>query len=172
MKMKNLIVSPYNEKWSLEFQKIYDELFDILCGSIISIEHVGSTSVKGLSAKPIIDIDVVIDNDMFKTVKNRLESLGYKHEGDLGIEGREAFEYDDKPQLMKHQLYVCNKNSAELKRHISFRDWLRTHDKDRDAYGKIKMQMAKKFPNDIEGYMVGKQSCILEIYKKCGLCKL
>jgi GrpB-like predicted nucleotidyltransferase (UPF0157 family) len=165
----NIVVVPYNSNWVEEFQKIEKELFSVLNDSVLSIEHVGSTSVTGLSAKPIIDIDVVVDNDMFSVVKQKLNIIGYEHAGDLGIKGREAFSYKNKEHLMEHHLYVCHKDASELKRHTTFRNYLRMHDEERDRYGQIKIEMAKKFPHDIDNYLLGKESVILDIYKKCGL---
>ncbi|KGM92841.1 hypothetical protein Z968_12965 [Clostridium novyi A str. 4552] len=168
MKTEHVIVEEYNLEWKNEFQRIKNELLTVLAGKVNSIEHVGSTSVEGLMAKPIIDIDVVIDEN-FEEVKEGLKSIGYIHEGDLGIVGREAFCYINKPHLMVHHLYVCNKDNEELHRHITFRDYLRQHKEDRDRYGSIKKEMALKYPEDIDSYIEGKQSVILDIYRKCGL---
>lgn len=165
----NIVVVAYNPTWAEEFIKIEKELLSVLESTVLSIEHVGSTSVVGLSAKPIIDIDVVVDNNMFEVVKQKLMKIGYEHVGDLEIKGREAFKYKNKEHLMKHHLYVCHKDANELKRHTTFRDYLRMHDDERERYGQIKIEMAKKFPNDIDNYLLGKESVILDIYKKCGL---
>lgn len=70
---------------------------------------------------------------------------------------------------MAHHLYVCPQNSQELKRHIAFRDYLRTHDEDRDKYSEIKLQASKKYPTDIDSYIETKSPLINEIYKKIGL---
>ena len=113
--MRNIIVLPYDENWPAEFEKIKSELEAALMGAAISIEHVGSTAVKGLYAKPIIDIDIVIEGDMFSVVRDRLKSIGYEHEGDLGIPTREAFKYLDKKHLMEHHLYVCPKTLPNSK---------------------------------------------------------
>lgn len=168
MKTMHVVVEDYNPNWKIEFEKIKDELMMVLSDKIISVEHVGSTSVEGLAAKPIIDIDIVIDNN-FEEVKIALESISYIYEGDLGIHGREAFKYYNKEHLMKHHLYVCNKDNKELYRHIKFRDYLKAHEVDRNRYGSVKKEMAKKYPEDIELYIDGKEPIILEIYKKCGL---
>lgn len=170
MKTKHVIVEDYNPEWKNEFERIKNELLTVLSGKINSIEHVGSTSVEGLAAKPIIDIDVVIDKN-FEEVKKALESIGYIYEGDLGISGREAFDYKNKSHLMVHHLYVCNKDNEELYRHITFRDYLRQHKEDRYRYSSIKKEMALKYPEDIDSYIEGKQPVILDIYKKCGLCE-
>jgi GrpB-like predicted nucleotidyltransferase (UPF0157 family) len=167
MRTKHVVVEDYNPNWKYEFEKIEAELRTVL-KDVISIEHVGSTSVEGLAAKPIIDIDIIIE-DNFEEVKNQLGTIGYIHEGDLGISGREAFKYRNKDCLMTHHLYVCNKNNEELHRHITFRDYLRNNKKERERYSLIKKEMAAKYPEDIDSYISGKQDVILEIYEKCGL---
>ncbi len=170
MRTERVIVLPYDPKWYDEFQKIKSYLEKALENSILEIEHVGSTSVEGLYAKPIIDIDIVIESyDKFEDVKFRLKSIGYYHEGDLGIKDREAFAYNQKNEFMTHHLYVCPRNSEELKRHIVFRDYLRTHEEDREKYSVIKLQAAIKYPINIDSYLEMKSPCIDEVYKKCGL---
>lgn len=167
---KRVIVESYNSAWKKDFEDIRSELMAVLEGKVISIEHVGSTSVEGLSAKPIIDIDVVIeDEDAFPEVKAAMESIGYTHEGDLGIKGREAFKYEGKEHLRKHHLYVCTKDATELKKHITFRDHLRSHPEAVREYSKVKEEGAKLYPEDIDGYINYKAPFIEGIYKEIGL---
>jgi GrpB-like predicted nucleotidyltransferase (UPF0157 family) len=168
VKTKNVVVEEYNPAWENEFRKIEDELLFVLAGKILSIEHVGSTSVKGLAAKPIIDIDIVID-DNFDEVKSLLEEIGYCHEGDLGIPGRDAFKYEGKPNLRMHHLCVCKRDNEELQRHITFRNYLREHPDIRDRYGAVKKEMALQYSDDRDSYILGKSSIIEEIYRMCGL---
>ena len=168
--VKRVIVESYNRDWKKDFEDIRSELMAVLEGKVISVEHVGSTSVEGLSAKPVIDIDVVIeDEDAFPEVKAAMESIGYTHEGDLGIKGREAFKYKGKEHLRKHHLYVCTKDAAELKRHISFRDYLRTHPEAVREYGRIKEEGAKLYPLDIDSYIEHKAPFIEGIYRALGI---
>lgn len=170
MKTQKVTVLSYQTSWRTDFEKIAEELRSELGDQIIGIEHVGSTSVTGLSAKPIIDIDIVIQSeDDFEGVKATLAVLGYQHEGDLGISGREAFRYTDKPYLQKHHLYVCSQDSKELHRHLAFRDYLRTHPEAVDEYSYVKEQGAARYPNDIEKYMTYKSTIIEELYQRCGL---
>lgn len=110
--MRTIVVVPYDKSWLNEFEKIRDEVLPIVFNDIISIEHVGSTSVPGLWAKPIIDMNIVVENTKLPVVIEKLSSIGYEHEGNLGIENREAFKYSDKPHLMQHNLYICPKDSA------------------------------------------------------------
>lgn len=163
------MVVPYDPLWAMAFEKIKNELTPVLGATVLAIEHVGSTAVPGLYAKPIIDIDIVIEHGVFDRVTERLREAGYTHVGNQGIEGREAFKYEDKPHLMKHHLYVCEKDAAELKRHLALRDYLRQHKGSRDQYSHIKRVMAEKYPHDIDQYIKGKEPVILEIYKKAGL---
>ena len=165
----NIVVLPYDENWKTEFDKIRGELAPALGDSVLAIEHVGSTSVPGLYAKPIIDIDIVIEEGMFAGVEQKLAQIGYLHVGDQEVAGREVFKYAEKQHLMKHHLYVCVKGTAELERHLALRDYLRTHDLDRDRYSEIKVEMARRYPSDIDAYIEGKGPFIREIYRKCGL---
>ncbi|MBO4579161.1 MAG: GrpB family protein [Clostridiales bacterium] len=166
MGTKHVLVLPYDEAWVTDFEKIRAELNVVLDGKVLSIEHVGSTSVPGLAAKPVIDIDVVIENlSIFEEVRSALDSIGYRHEGDLGISGREAFKYDGKEHLRKHHLYVCSKDSGELKRHIMFRDYLRAHPEAAEEYGRIKTEGAKLYPYNIDKYIEYKTPFIENIYE-------
>lgn len=167
---KKVIVVPYDETWKSAFEEIKKELEQVIGDLIIGIEHVGSTSVEGLSAKPCIDIDVIIkDYSIFDTVVSRLETIGYTHEGNLGIKDREAFKYSDKPHLQKHHLYVCPQQSKELFRHITFRDFLRSNPEAVKKYGSTKETAAQLFLDNIEKYIEYKSPCIEELYEICGL---
>lgn len=170
MDVRHVIVVPYNPTWKSDFEKIKAELEPVISDLILGVEHVGSTSVEGLSAKPIIDIDVIIpDYSIFHDVAERLYAMGYIYEGNLGIEGREAFRYENKPHLQEHHLYVCPQDSKELRRHITFRNYLREHPEAAARYGKVKEEAAKLYPDDIEKYLEYKSPCIREIYMLCGL---
>ena len=170
MRTSRVIVAPYDVAWKSAFEDIKIEIESALGDLIIGIEHVGSTSVKGMSAKPCIDVDVIIkDYTVFDAVVSKLASIGYIHEGNLGIKDREAFKYTDKPHLMTHHLYVCPQNSEELHRHVMFRDFLRSNAEAARKYSSVKETAAELFPNDIDKYIEYKSPCIEELYKQCGL---
>lgn len=170
MKTTHVKVLPYDPQWKSEFEKIKKELESVIGDDVISIEHVGSTAVAGLSSKPCIDIDVVIkDYTVLDKIILQLKTIGYIHEGDLGIKGREAFCYENKPHLLPHHLYVCLENSRELHRHTVFRDYLRTHPEAVHKYSVVKEQAAYLYLENIEKYMEYKSSCIEALYKLCGL---
>jgi GrpB-like predicted nucleotidyltransferase (UPF0157 family) len=170
MQTKRVVVLPYDPRWAADFVAIKGEITDALGDLLTDIHHVGSTSVEGLSAKPCIDLDVVIkDSSYLPLVIEGLSDIGYIHEGDLGIKGREAFRYTDKPHLMTHHLYVCPQDSEELRRHLVFRDFLRSSPEAREKYQRVKERAAAQYPDDIDGYMRAKSACIEELYEACGL---
>ena len=170
MQTKKVVVLPYDAAWEDAFGAIKQEIEKALGGLAIGIEHVGSTSVKGLSAKPCIDIDVIIEDYAdFDKVVQKHNGIGYIHEGDLGIQDREAFRYTDKPHLLTHHLYVCPRYSRELRRHLTFRDFLRSDPEAVKKYSQVKETAAQLFPEDIDGYMAYKSPCIAELYRLCGL---
>ena len=168
--VKKVIVVPYSEQWEAAFETIKKHLLPAVKDIIISVEHIGSTSVEGLAAKPIIDIDIVIkDYYVFDTLVESLASLGYIHEGNLGIKDREAFDYRGNADLPKHHLYVCPEFSAELNRHITFRNYLRNNPEAVCEYSKVKEDGAKLYPDSIDDYIAYKSPYIERIYKKCGM---
>ena len=170
MYRRHIIVQPYDEMWKQDFISISNEIRDALGELALRIEHVGSTSVPGLSAKPVIDIDVVIrDYSVLDEVISRLAKIGYQHEGNLGIAGREAFGYEGKEHLKEHHLYVCPEDSPELKRHIAFRDYLQSHPDAVQEYSRIKEEAASFYPYDIDQYIGHKSPVIEKIYKEIGL---
>jgi GrpB-like predicted nucleotidyltransferase (UPF0157 family) len=165
-------VEDYNSDWPNQFEKIKSEIWPLICNTALAIEHVGSTSVPGLAAKPIIDIDIVINakNDLEKVIA-KLQTLGYEHRGNLGIEGREAFKAPEKiaGDSIRHNLYVCLDGCLALKNHIKFRDYLRDHPAERDSYGKLKKELALLFPDAIDSYVDGKTDFVTKVLKSQGL---
>ena len=170
MRTKRVVVVPYDEAWKNAFEEIKTEIEAEIGALIIGIEHVGSTSVEGMSAKPCIDMDVIIkDYSVFDEIVRTLGAIGYIHEGDLGIKDREAFKYANKPHLMLHHLYICPQYSEELRRHITFRDFLRKNPEAVKKYSRVKETAAQLFPDSIDQYIEYKSPCIEELYKECGL---
>ena len=170
MRTAKVVVVPYDKGWGQAFETIKNEIESAVGQLIESVEHVGSTSVPGMSAKPCIDIDVVIkDYSVFDAVVKGLAAIGYEHEGDLGIKYREAFKYSDKTHLMRHHLYVCPQYSTELHRHITFREFLKNNPEAVAEYSRVKETAAKLYPDDIDKYIEYKAPCIQRMYVQCGL---
>ena len=170
MRTSRVTVRPYDIKWKSNFEDIARELRLALGSLALAVEHVGSTAVEGMSAKPCIDVDVVIsDSSVLGEVISKLAVIGYIHEGDLGIVGREAFRYESKPHLAAHHLYVCEQSSPELYRHVTFRDFLRANPAAAHEYSTVKEEGAKLYPSDIDKYIAHKSEVIKKLYVLCGL---
>ena len=159
------------------FLSIENVIKDNLVDLIICVEHVGSTSVKGLGAKPILDIDVVIEGyNVFPAVVKSLEKIGYYHQENWSFEGREAFGRKDtlvpwdrqNTNWIEHHLYVCNKDSNELARHLAFRDYLRNNPDAVAEYEQLKNHLVKTEKNRTT-YTEGKTKYINKILEKANV---
>ncbi|ULO04686.1 GrpB family protein [Paenibacillus sp. 19GGS1-52] len=166
-KTKGVEVLPYNPVWKTEFNRIKEQLLTYVGDLIIGIEHVGSTSIEGLSAKPIIDIDLVMESyEVLPEIIERLQQYGYEHQGNLGIEGREAFRRSENDRFMNYHLYVCPKNGKGYVEHIAFRDYLRSNTVARLEYEAVKLQLAEQYRHDIDAYGEGKTAIVTSILEK------
>lgn len=157
-----IIIEEYDARWPQEFEKLRAQIAAVLGPLAAAIEHIGSTAVPGLAAKPIIDIDVLLKPDAdFAQAVSALSSVGYEHRGDLGIRGREAFR--PPANSFPHHLYVCFPDGKEYGRHLEFRDYLRSHPDEAEAYAELKRTLAGEFRMDREGYNQGKQEFVERI---------
>ena len=162
---KTVLIKEYDASWPVYFAKISSIIAKALHDVAHRIEHVGSTSVPGLAAKPIIDIDVVYMTPCdFLEIGRRLYKIGYLHNGNQGIPEREAFKRIDGRRRhlildkIRHHLYVCPLESAELKRHLLFRDYLRENEWARKEYLALKMDIAVRANQDQKVYASMKES--------------
>jgi GrpB-like predicted nucleotidyltransferase (UPF0157 family) len=159
-------VIDYSPEWPEIFCRLRERIWPSVSDFALRMEHVGSTAVAGLAAKPVIDIDIVVGSrEEIPLAVTRLAKLGYAHLGNFGIEDREAFETP--PDAPAHNLYVCPGDSAALRNHIALRDYLRAQPSDAAAYGRLKKKLAREFPGDIDGYVAGKTEFILAMLAKC-----
>jgi GrpB-like predicted nucleotidyltransferase (UPF0157 family) len=159
-----LVIKEYDPQWPVLFEELRVKFSDLLGDMVSAIEHVGSTSVPGLAAKPIIDLDVLLASASYlpETIR-RLATLGYEHEGDLGIAGREAFRTP--PALFAHHLYVCLPNYEEFRRHILLRNYLRSHPAEVSAYSHLKWVLFTKF-NDRADYTQAKADFVTQLVQR------
>src|SRR5262245_9347453 len=139
-------IADYDPTWPSTFAALRAHLATALSPFVLRIEHVGSTAVPGLAAKPIVDLDVGVATADWPIVIQRLASLGYQHQGDLGIPGREAFRTP--PADVAHHRYLCAPDSAELARHLAFRDALRAEASTARAYAELKQCLARQYAED------------------------
>lgn len=163
-----IVVVPHDSSWPARFERIAASVAPALHDVPHRIEHVGSTSVPGLAAKPIVDLDVVVASEpLVATCVERLGPLGYVHRGTLGIEGRHAFFAP--PGAEAHHLYVCVDGSLALRNHLALRDHLRTHPEDARAYGELKLRLAAQHRDDPGAYLEAKTPFLVGLLGKLGI---
>ena len=166
--MHNVIeVLPYNPHWPRMFEEEAKLIQQVLGDNCIAVYHIGSTSVPGISAKPIIDILPVVKNILeVDRVTSEMENLGYEVKGEYGIAFRRYFQKGKDKRT--HNVHVYEESDPEVSRYLKFRDWMRSHEEDAKAYSNLKMELATKFPNDILKYCFGKDAFVAEIDAKDG----
>jgi GrpB-like predicted nucleotidyltransferase (UPF0157 family) len=172
MEKVEVIVLDYDPSWPEHFENIKARLLPGLSQFSVDIQHVGSTSVSGLSAKPVIDIDVIAEKPKeTKGILTAIQQLGYEHLGDLGIKGREAFkkiEKEGEDNLARHNLYLGLRHSISIQNHLRLRDFLRREHEVAAEYGKLKKELAKKYPNNRALYTEKKSDFILNLLATLG----
>ena len=155
-------VARYDPAWPSLFCTVERDLHEALAGvPIVSIEHVGSTSVPGLAAKPILDIDIIVKRDDVPAAIDALGRIGYTHRGDLGVTGREAFHAPDVDPA--RHVYVCIEGTLHLRNHLAVRQVLRENTALRDRYAAVKLELANDPAMDIDAYLAGKSAVLQEI---------
>jgi GrpB-like predicted nucleotidyltransferase (UPF0157 family) len=157
----------YDPNWLNEFERIRDYLMEQIGGLVLEIKHVGSTSVPGLCAKPILDIVAVMESyDVFPEIVTRLEKDGYNHAGNQGVKDREAFKRLIPDDFMDYHFYVCLKDSEELRRWAIFLNALRSNKDIADEYGKLKMRLIDEVYGDRALYTDSKTDFVLGVINK------
>jgi GrpB-like predicted nucleotidyltransferase (UPF0157 family) len=166
-------VEPYDPAWPARFAQVRDAIAPALQDVAVAIEHVGSTAVPGLAAKPIVDVDVVVEDVTgVRSAIERLEGLGYRHRGDLGIAGREAFDEPSGSAARRqgaHHLYVCLRGGVALENHLRLRDRLRADPELATAYGELKRGLARAHPNDVDAYAAAKTAFVIAVLREAGM---
>lgn len=161
---KTVRVAPYDARWPLLFDAERERIDDAVRAAglpLLELEHVGSTSVPGLAAKPILDIAAgrasAVPGAEYVPV---LERLGYVHRGEQGLPGREFFR---RGELRSHHLHLVERGGMHWRRYVVFRDALRADVALRDAYGALKQELARRFPHDREAYIDGKTEFVTRV---------
>src|SRR3954469_13377158 len=161
---RTIVVCDYDPEWPRWFETICKRLWPAVEGVALRIDHVGSTSVPDLAAKPIIDMDIVVASDeLVRPAIEGLVRIGYRWRGDLGVTGRQAFFHPPHSDLPAHNLYlVVEDNKAHLD-HWLLRDLLRADPEARDRYAQLKRDNVVRADGDIDVYVAAKAALVAEL---------
>jgi GrpB-like predicted nucleotidyltransferase (UPF0157 family) len=167
--VRKVEVIAYDSRWPLLYRVEAERLIKILDGELMRLHHIGSTSVPGLAAKPLIDmLAEVRDIEKLDGLNERMMAAGYTPKGEYGITGRRYF-FKGSAERHTHHLHAFQEGNAEIVRHLLFRDFLRSHPAEAQAYGDLKLSLASRFTADIESYMDGKDAFIKDIDRQAAL---
>ncbi len=164
-----IILVEYDPHWPKAFEREANRVRSILGDKIIQVEHVGSTSVPGLCAKPIIDMLLVVENSADEpSYVPALAAAGYT----LRIREPEWFEHRMfKGPDIDINLHVFGSGTSEIDRMLRFRDWLRSNETDRNKYAQVKRDLAKNKWRHIQNYADAKTSIVQEIMERANAIK-
>ena len=150
MAKRKIVLKPHRPEWAAAFEEMRQSI-RAACGDVVvEMHHIGSTSIPGIAAKPIID--------MLPTVRRcedgcacvaPLAALGLEYLGAYGIEGRHYFRSTDPP---RHHLHMFAADHPEVGRHLRFRDYLRANPEEARAYQALKRSLAAQYVDDVDGY--------------------
>jgi len=158
-------LEPYDYNWLILFDKERELLSSQLKGLIINMEHVGSTSIEGLLAKPIIDIAIGVSSlDKVIKIREKVKGIGYL-EVPVSIDGKHVFA-KNKENKITHFLHIMIYNQDLWRDQISFRDYLRSFPDAKMEYVKLKEELANKYPNDVVSYTNEKKEFVNNILKR------
>jgi GrpB-like predicted nucleotidyltransferase (UPF0157 family) len=156
--IKSVTVVEYDPAWPAAFQALARRAADAIGERVMAVEHVGSTSVPGLAAKPVVDLAVVVREEDVPHAVERLATLGYAYQGERGVPGRHAFRAP--PGEARHHLYVCVPGSPGFRDHVLFRDHLRAHPDTARDYADLKRRLAIEHRDDRDAYQQAKSAFI------------
>lgn len=162
-------VVDHDPAWAADFQELRGRYAAALAAAgvpVVGIEHVGSTAVPGLAAKPVIDVDIVVAADRVGAASNVLVGLGFRALGELGIPDRWAFAQPD--GWRRTNTYVIVDGSLSLRNHLAVRDTLRADPVLRDAYGAVKQRVGAT-AEGLDAYHRGKNAVVQQVLAAAGL---
>jgi GrpB-like predicted nucleotidyltransferase (UPF0157 family) len=161
---REIVVLDYDPEWANWFERVRAHVWAPIEDLAIRIDHVGSTSVPGLAAKPIIDMDIVVtDESVVPSIIAALTPLGYRWEGDGGVPGRQAFDTSRQHQLPPHHLYVVVENNKAHLDHVLLRDSLRADPDLLRRYAMLKRANVELAQGDIDLYTAAKAHFVAEV---------
>ena len=163
---QHITVSEYDPKWPFMYSEEKEKITAILKSNCIAIYHIGSTSVEGLWAKPVIDILVAVRSlEETDAASESFSEIGYEYLGEFGIPGRRYLRKGGDART--HQIHIFQADDwNNISRHLAFRDFMRSHEEERSEYAELKKSLAEKFPYDIDGYCEGKDGFVKEMEKR------
>jgi len=165
--VRNVLIVPYNEEWPKMYKEEINRILPVLKNEIISMHHIGSTSIPGMWAKPIIDILLEVNEiTRLDEREEAMVNLGYEPRGELGIPGRRYFSREEPEDIRTHHIHAFQSGNPGIERHLAFRDYMIANPEAALQYINLKRKLARQYPMDIASYVEGKESFVDEVESK------
>lgn len=162
--MQKVKVVPHNPNWRNEFETEAERIAAAFGETLVAVHHIGSTSIHGIYAKPVIDMLVEVRDISEVDARNpAMGLLGYEVMGEFGIPGRRYFRKDNQAEIRTHQIHTFEAGSPQIKRHLAFRDFMNAHPQEAQKYSELKRNLAAEHSQNMDAYMDGKDDFIKEI---------
>jgi GrpB-like predicted nucleotidyltransferase (UPF0157 family) len=162
-------VVPHREEWHALFERELRVLLERVGDLSVDVQHVGSTAVPGLDAKPIIDIALAVRSaEDIPRLRRPLEGLGYVYRGDAGSDGGRLFVKESAPEVRTHHLHVVGVDDQQWRDWLLFRDELRADKALRDMYADLKKSLQERFAEDRKGYTEAKNAFVASVVRQRG----
>src|SRR5918998_1296554 len=165
--MSKVEVVPHDPRWRDAFEAEAKQVAAALGENVVAIHHIGSTAIPDIYAKPVVDLLVEVrDIAEVDGRSSAMESLGYEVMGEYGIPGRRYFRKETREGVRTHHVHAFEAGSAEVERHLAFRDYMIAHAGEARRYSELKRKLAEEHPQSFDGYMDGKDGFIKEIDRR------
>lgn len=165
--MMRVEVVPHDPRWRDAFEAEAKHVAAALGENVVAVHHIGSTAIPNIFAKPVLDMLVEVrDIAEVDGRRSAMESLGYEVMGEFGIPGRRYFRKDSREGVRTHHVHTFEAGSAEVERHLAFRDYMTAHPVEAQAYSDLKRRLAEEHPQSIDGYMDGKDGFVKEMDRR------
>ena len=160
---RRIEVVAHDPNWLALFDAEAEDIAVILGAELVAIHHIGSTAIPGIKAKPVIDLLVEVhDIEKIDDFNAAMVGMGYESMGEHGIPGRRFFRKPGQ-SVRTHHTHVFGVGHPDIERHLNFRDYLIAHPEEAQVYGRLKEDLARRFPENIDSYVEGKSEFIREI---------
>jgi len=164
LKRHTVKLVPHDDSWSIIFEETKKELLNLIGHLILDIQHVGSTSIKNIKAKPIIDVVILVDNlNVINQMINILEKNGYEYRGDGGDDGGYLFVKCSEPDIRTNHIHIVQKNDIQWDNYLYFRDKLNSDQQIAKQYNNLKEQLENKYKDNRKEYTKAKNDFINKV---------
>jgi GrpB-like predicted nucleotidyltransferase (UPF0157 family) len=165
--MRKVEVVPHDPRWRDAFEAEAKHASAALGENVLAVHHIGSTAIPNIYAKPVVDLLVEVgDIAEVDGRSSAMESLGYEVMGEYGIPGRRYFRKVNQEGIRTHNIHAFETGSAEVERHLAFRDYMIAHPGEAQRYSELKRRLAEEHPQSLDGYMDGKDGFIKEMDRR------